>query len=195
MRPNFPALPEQFETERLTVRCVRPEDSVAVCEALYDSIAALRQFPASLPWALEEPSIDRAESFCCGGRVNFIMRRDFHFLIFLRDGQTLVGCCSLNRPDWTVPAIDIGWWGRTPYLGNGFVSEAVGGLLQFAFKQLGVYRVAAFVDDLNQKSIRVCERTGMMLEGRLRHERADPDGTLRNTRVYAMVRARSPLHG
>jgi RimJ/RimL family protein N-acetyltransferase len=183
-QPLLPDLHEQFETERLIVRCVRPGDGAVICEGLRDSLAELRQFPASLPWALE--------IFCREGYANFIARREFRFLILQRDGQTLAGCCALNNPDWTVPAIDIGWWGGTPFLGHGYISEAVTGLVQFAFRELGVYRVAAFVDDLNHKSSRVCERAGMTLEGVLRHERVDPDGTLRNTRVYAATRERAP---
>jgi RimJ/RimL family protein N-acetyltransferase len=190
MEPLLLDLPDAYVTARLAVRCVMPGDGAKVYEALIDSLDALRQFPASLPWALEAPSVDRSEAFCREGFANFVSRRDFRFLILLRGTDTVVGCCGLHHPDWSVPAVDIGWWGRTSQLGRGLVSEAVTGLIDFAFAHLRVCRVAAFVDDLNDKSARVCERVGMKLEGILSHERADPDGTLRNTRVYAKVRVR-----
>jgi RimJ/RimL family protein N-acetyltransferase len=190
MQPLFLDLPDAFVTDRLVVRCVAPGDGAKVYEALVDSLDALRQFPASLPWAREVPSLERSEAFCREGFANFVTRRDFRFLILLRGTNTVAGCCGLHHPDWSVPAVDIGWWGRTPHLGRGLISEAVTGLIDFAFAYLRVCRVAAFVDDLNDKSARLCERVGMELEGVLRHECADPDGTLRNTRVYSKVRAR-----
>lgn len=190
MKPLLPDLPDAFVTARLAVRCVRPGDGAKVYEALIDSLDALRQFPASLPWALEAPSLERSEAFCREGFANFVARRDFRFLILLRGTDTVAGCCGLHPLDWSVPAVDIGWWGCTPHLGRGLISEGVNGLIDFAFAHLRVRRVAAFVDDLNDKSARVCERVGMELEDVLRHERADPDGTLRNTRVYAKVRVR-----
>jgi RimJ/RimL family protein N-acetyltransferase len=190
IHPLLIDLPESVNTERLTIRCVRPGDGFRVHDAFVDSIDELRQFPASLRWALEAPSIDRFEAFCREGYANFIARRDFCFLLLLRGTDTMVGCCGLHRPNWTVPTIEIGWWGRTPYTGRGLITEGVAGLLDFGFAHLRVCRIAAFVDDLNEKSARVCERTGMQLEGVLRHESADPDGTLRNTRVYSKVRER-----
>lgn len=57
----------------------------------------------------------------------------------------------------------------------------------FAFDKLGARRVEAFPDDLNIASCRVCEKAGFQLEGVMRNARADPDGQLRNTRIYARV--------
>lgn len=187
MDPLLLDVPDAFETERLIVRCPRPGDGRLVYEALAESLNALRQFPASLPWALEAPSVERSEIFCREGYADFIARRDFPFLIQKRDCATLVGCCGLRSPDWSIPSFDIGWWGRASCQGHGLVTEAVSGLLDFAASRLGARRVAAFVDERNARSLRVCERAGMQREGLLRHERIDPDGTLRNTCVYSRV--------
>ena len=189
MDPLLLDVPDAFETERLIVRCPRPGDGRLVFEALAESLEALRQFPASLPWALEAPSVERSEIFCREGCADFIARRDFPFLVLMRGSATLVGCCGLRSPDWSIPAFDIGWWGRTSYQGRGLITEAVSGLLDFAVSRLGARRMAAFVDERNTRSLRVCERAGMQREGLLRHERIDPDGTLRDTYVYARVSA------
>ncbi|HEY3536804.1 MAG TPA: GNAT family N-acetyltransferase [Trinickia sp.] len=187
MDPLLIDIPDAFETERLIVRCPRPGDGRLVYEALVESLDALRRFPASLPWALEAPSVERSELFCREGFADFVARRDFPFLIFVRHTSTLAGCCGLRSPDWSIPAFDIGWWGRASCLGQGLVTEAVSGLLDFAKSRLGARRIAAFVDERNVRSLRVCERAGMQLEGVLRYERIDPDGTLRDTCVYARV--------
>ena len=93
--PALRDVPSTLHTPRLLMRCPQPGDGALVHAAVVDTLAALRQFPASLPWALP--------------------------------------------------------------------------------------------DDANLASSRVCERAGYALEGMLRHERADPDGQLRHTRVYAIT--------
>ncbi len=84
--------------------------------------------------------------------------------------------------------MEIGWWGRSTYAKRGLVTEAVEAILEYGFAHLRARRVVALPDDQNSASWRICERVGMNYEGLMRHERAEPDGALRNTRLYAMVR-------
>ncbi|WP_180970380.1 GNAT family N-acetyltransferase [Burkholderia sp. WAC0059] len=180
-------LPEAIYTERLIIRAPRQGDGQQVFQATVESLEALREFPALLPWAMYEPSIEAAELFCRTGASSFIARRDFPLLFLLRDSEVLVGCGGLHKPNWTNRTFEIGWWGRTPYTGRGLFSEAVDAVLNFALSTFKAYRVEALTDDLNEKSWRLCERIGMDLEGVLRHERVAPDGTLRNTRIYSKL--------
>lgn len=188
MQPILLDVPDVLHTSRLTIRCPKPGDGPQVYEAVVDALAELRQFPASLPWAVYEPSIEGSEAFARTGFSNFAARRDFPFVMLLRGTQTVVGCGGIHEPRWAIPAFEVGWWGRTPYLGQGLISEGVEAMLGFAFSALGARRVEAFADDLNDRSCRLCERLGMDYEGTLRHSRAAPDGQLRNTRVYARTR-------
>jgi RimJ/RimL family protein N-acetyltransferase len=109
-------------------------------------------------------------------------------LVLLRGTDTVVASSGLHRIDWSVPKFEVGFWGRTSFQGKGYVTEGVSAIVIMAFDHLKARRVEALPDDLNERSCRVCERLGFLLEGTLRHERIDPDGTLRNTRVYAKVR-------
>lgn len=109
-------------------------------------------------------------------------------LLFLKDSGLLVGSSGVHSIDWTVPKCEIGYWVRTSCAGQGFVTEAVKAITTFAFANLGMRRVEAFPDDENKSSWLVCERAGYMLEGIMRNDRVDPNGVLRNTRVYASVR-------
>ena len=72
-------------------------------------------------------------------------------------------------------------------MGRGLFSEAADALANYAFYNFDAKRVEAICDDFNARSIRVCERIGMQLEGVLRQERRAPDGSLRNTRVYSRL--------
>ena len=181
-------LPDSIETERLTLRAPRPGDGPMVFEAVRDSLSELRRFPASMSWALAEPSVETSEKYCREADANFVARRDLPLLLLERKTGVLVGSSGLHRIDWRVPKVEVGFWGRTPYNGRGLVTEGVGAIVELAFDALKARRVEAFCDEGNERSCRVCERLRFTLEGTLRNERIDPDGTLRNTRIYATVR-------
>jgi RimJ/RimL family protein N-acetyltransferase len=182
-----PTTPATIETDRLIIRCPRPGDGRDVFDATVDALEDLRQFPASLPWALEAPSIDKSESFCVAGFANFHEKRDFPFLFIDKTSRIVVGCGGLHRPRWAVPAFELGFWGRSSLVGRGLFSEAADALTNFGFSHFGAKRIDAICDDLNLRSIRVCERIGMKLEGVLRQERRAPDNSLRDTRIYSKL--------
>jgi RimJ/RimL family protein N-acetyltransferase len=188
MQPILLDIPDTLDTARLILRCPRPGDGPLLFDAIRASLDELRRFPASLPWALAEPSIDDSEAFARTGCANFIARRDFPFMMVSKASGACVGWAGLHGPDWTVRAFEAGWWGRTSELGAGLISEGVTALLAFAFETLGARRVEARVDPRNLRCERLCERIGMQLEGTLRQSQAEPDGTLVDTRVYAAVR-------
>jgi RimJ/RimL family protein N-acetyltransferase len=180
-------LPESLTTDRLVLRSPRAGDGPAVHDAIVESLAELRQWPASLPWALAEPSVAASEAFCRQGHADHLARKVLPLLAFLKDGGTCIGSISLHHLRWHVPAFEIGYWCRTSQAGQGFMTEALTELTRFALSELRAHRVECFTDEANLRSRRLCERVGYQLEGVLRHERRGPDGSLRNTCVYARV--------
>ena len=186
-RPVLRDVPSQFESERLLIRCPAPGDGGAVHESVVESLAALRAFPASLPWALSEPSADASEVFCREGQANYLRRTDMPMLLFLKGTGVHVGNAGLHRFDWSVPKCEVGFWLRSSYAGRGLMTEAAKVLTSFAFRELGMRRVEVFTDEANQRARRVCERAGFALEGILRHHRAGPEGAPRNTCVYSVI--------
>ena len=48
-------------------------------------------------------------------------------------------------------------------------------------------RIECFTDADNLPSRRLAERCGFVLEGIMRNERVEPNGTLRNTCLYAVT--------
>jgi len=180
-------LPASLQTARLLLRPPRTGDGEALFEAVSESLPELRQFLASLPWVAADQSVAASEIYCRNAQANFQARRDLPFLIFEQQSGRLVGAAGLHRIVWTGPKLEIGYWGRTSRCRSGFVTEAVGALTEFAFRQLQVARVELITDEANVKSRAVAVRCGFMLEGTLRHERRAPDGTLRNTCIYARL--------
>lgn len=181
-------IPDTLTTERLLLRAPRPGDGALVHASVMETLDDLRRFPASMLWAMEEQRVDTTEEYARRGAANWILRADFPMLVFQRDSGEHVANVGLHRFDWKTRVFEIGWWCRKRYQGQGFVTEAVRVLAEFAFQHLGARRVWCGADDENIRSWKVAERAGFTYEGTLRSERADPDGTRRNMRVYAITR-------
>jgi RimJ/RimL family protein N-acetyltransferase len=187
MAATAPAtIPDRFDTERLLVRVPRPGDGRALHEAVAESLAQLRAWPASLPWALAEPSIEASETYCRERWLAFHARTDLALLVWRKDDGALAGATGLHRFDWSARRFEIGWWLRTGAVGRGLMTEAVRGVVGFAFAHVGAARVEALVDEANRRSRQVAERAGLTLEGTHRDERCDPDGTPRTMCRYGL---------
>jgi RimJ/RimL family protein N-acetyltransferase len=186
--PILRDIPDHIDSPRLTIRPPRAGDGLMLLEAVRESLADLRRFPASLPWAIAEPSLEASEKFCREGHANFLARHDLPLLLLLKASGTMVGASGLHRIDWRVPKFELGFWGRSRCQGQGLVTEGAREIVKVAFARLGARRVEALVDEANERGCKVCERLGFALEGTLRNERIDPSGALRSTRVYAVTR-------
>ena len=80
---------------------------------------------------------------------------------------------------------------RTPYAGQGYITEAVAAVTDFAFDVLGARRVFIKCDAKNERSASVARRLGFPFEGTLHCDTRDHFGTLRDTLVFARVRRES----
>jgi RimJ/RimL family protein N-acetyltransferase len=187
--PLLLELPGHIDTQRLHLRVPRAGDGAALYAAIVESLPELRRFLASLPWVAAEPSPEASEAWCRNAAANFLARRDLPFLMFERESGALVGATGLHRTVWETPRTEIGYWCRTTRAGRGYVSEAVAAVARYAHENLRAVRVEIVTDEANLASRRVAERCGFELEGVLRHERRAPDGSLRNTCIYARLAA------
>ncbi len=64
----------------------------------------------------------------------------------------------------------IGWTLRPDHVGNGYMTEAAGAVLELAFRELGLHRVSAELDPRNHASAALCERLGMRQEAVFRED-------------------------
>ena len=177
--------PEGFETERLLVRSPLPGDGPQMHAAVNESLEELTPW---MPWPKEHRSVADSEASVRRARARFLERTDLMMLLFLKGTETLVGSSGLHRIDWSVPKFEIGYWCRTRFAGQGYVTEAVRGVSSFALDTLDARRVEIRCDSQNRRSARVAERCGFRLEGTLRNtERSTGGDDLRDTLIYAML--------
>ena len=83
------------------------------------------------------------------------------FLITLRD-ETIIGACGIALQDG---AADVGYWLGVKSWGQGYATEAVRGLIDFAFTELNHEGLQAGARVTNPASRRVLEKCGFQWMG------------------------------
>jgi RimJ/RimL family protein N-acetyltransferase len=182
--PILRDFPESFETARLTIRSPLPGDGPEMHAAVNESLDELTLW---MPWPKNHKTAEDSEENVRRSRVRFVEREDLMLLLFLKGTGTLIGSSGLHRMDWEVPKFEIGYWCRTRFAGQGYVTEAVQGITDFAFDKLEARRVEIQCDTLNKASARVAEKAGYRLEGTLRNDQASTSGGLRDTFIYSLL--------
>jgi len=150
--------PPEIKTERLLLRCPKEQDGPELYAAISKSLSELQPWftwTADLNLTPESSTITAAYA-----RERFLSAEELQFYIFTVRGSKLLGVCGLAKPDWTKLSFEICYWLRTRFVGQGYMSEAVIAVTQFALKNLGARRIEARCDPANEKGIAVALRAG-----------------------------------
>jgi RimJ/RimL family protein N-acetyltransferase len=184
MNPLLLDFPDSFETERLTIRAPRVEDAQELIDAVSESLPELRPW---MPWAKEAPTLDFEITRLRQALARWITREDLLMHVYLKGTSTFVLGSGLHRIDWRSGKFETGYWVRTRFMGQGFVTEAVHGITAFAFRHLHANRVEIRCDAQNIRSAAVARRCGFLLEGILRHDSLSVAGDLRSTMIFSKL--------
>ena len=171
-------------TSRLRLRQWRDAD-LAPFAALNADPEVMRYFPATLT---------QAQSDQLAGYVRDTIERQGWGLwaVEVAGGPPFAGFVGLNRVSFEAhftPAVEVGWRLAGPCWGNGYATEAATAALSFGFEQLDLDEVVSFTSAINEPSIRVMRRLGMIHDaaGDFDHPRAE--GPLRR---HVLYRIRQP---
>jgi RimJ/RimL family protein N-acetyltransferase len=126
-----------------------------MAEALPDVRGRLRDHPEEAPW--------------------------WSWLIVREDTGEAVGSVALGGPPDRAGAVLVGYAVYPEQEGHGFATEAVRGLIAWAFRQPGVREVRALAPVWNTPAVRVAENVGM------RPVAADEDDDVGQVLVYAVT--------
>lgn len=173
----------EFYTERLFIRLPLPGDGLQVHEAMHRSKTELAKW---LPFAKHDQTVKEVELSVREAHIAFLKREDMRLHIFDRHTNEFIGSTGLHAPRWDIPSFEIGYWIDIKHSGKGYMTEAITGLVDFAFSELDANRLEIRCDTLNTKSRAIPEKLGFVLEGILKNEDVAVSGDgLRDTCVYA----------
>ncbi|MCC6945512.1 MAG: GNAT family N-acetyltransferase [Thermomicrobiales bacterium] len=185
--PEYPSqieVPRELRTERLTLRPVRDRDAEEIFSAIEESREQLAPW---LIWPAKMRSVIDVRDLCARSAAKWLLRTDLMFGVFRSEDERFLGATGLHQPNWSLRSFEIGYWLRSSAVGQGYVTEAVSVLVRMAFNDLQARRVEIRCDPANERSRRVPERLGFVLEGRLRSAALTPDGIPRDTLVFSIV--------
>ena len=83
---------------------------------------------------------------------------------------------------------EIGYFLAKPYWGKGLMTEAVGKVCEYGFREFGLDKITAHVFSFNVGSARVLEKNGFECEGHLRSH-YKKDGQLFDGKVYGRLKS------
>lgn len=182
---SLPQPPETVATARLWLRAPRPDDAPELHAAVLESLPELRPY---MSWATPGYTLGECEANTRAAIAKFAAGEALRYHFFDKASGQFVGNASFHHIDPHVPKLELGYWLRTRRWGEGLMREAVSALAEMAERELGALRLEIRCDARNLRSARVAEACGFGLEGVLRNESRDPQGRLRDTRLYARVR-------
>jgi len=137
---------------------------------------------SSLPWE----SIEQAFDLVARDQREMAEGKHIRLGIFQRGDQRLVGTCSLFKFDEQCRRAELGYGVARDCWREGFMTEAVSALIDFAFSTLDLNRLEADIDPRNTASGCRLERLGFLKEGLLR-ERWIVGGKASDSAVYGLL--------
>ena len=109
------------------------------------------------------------------------------FIVSNKKGEKLgavsVWCNWEKTKEW-----EIGYKFLKEYWGNGYASEAVARVVDFAFKELSIHKLMAFINYENKNSTALAKRIGMVQEGHMREARL-VEGKWNDELVFTLLKA------
>ena len=158
-----------LETERLILRQLTSDDSEFILELLNDP-SFIRNIGDR-----NVRTIDNACSYILNGPVASYAKNGFGlYLVLLKETGESIGMCGLIKRD-VLDDVDIGYALLPRYWSKGYAVEAAQATKEYAKDVIGLKRIVAIVDPVNEPSIRLLEKLGLRYEKMVRLSADDID--------------------
>ncbi len=142
-----------LETKRLTLRAPTLKDAKAVAVLANDRRIAENTARIPHPYKLAD-----AESFIAGAN-----KADGETVFLIVRNGTIMGACGVAVADPNAP--ELGYWLGVPHWGQGFATEALHAVIDFAFNEFEHSALHAGARVTNPASRRVLEKCGFQWTG------------------------------
>jgi len=150
-------------TERLVLREFVEDDWPAVLTYQQDP-----RYLRFYEWTGRTPEEVRAFVGMFVAQRQATPRTEFQLAITTRTTGCLIGNCGIRMKKAGAREADFGYELDPGHWGQGYATEAARAVVGWGFSELHLHRVSAWCIAENLGSVRVLEKLGMRLEGRLR---------------------------
>lgn len=153
----------QIENEQIVLSIVQESDAKDIYIAIKQTLHDLRKFPASLPWALDEPDLEASKAFCRSRIAALLTNENFVFTIRLKENNAFIGVIDIHKINWGENTASVGFWGSAHYQGQGYMRQALSLFVDTLFIRWSFKQLKAYVDMENASARRLCERANFEL--------------------------------
>ena len=182
MRLNLCKLPFPVVTKRLLLRPPMLGDAAELKAAIDESFDELHTW---MDWATHRMSLDECEQVVTTAHAESLNGKELLIFLFGRDSNKLIGGTALGHFNEESGTVEIGYWIRKQFSGQGYITEATSALTKYAFDVLRAVRVEIRCDPENSPSTAVARRLGFSLEQHLRGNTTKPHSTIaRDTQIF-----------
>ena len=174
--------PTTLKTERLRLRKAKSSDA----EAIFRQYAQDPEVTRYVSWRAHK-DLDETREYMRMCQLAWDIGKAFHWVIERHEDREVIGMmiARVAAEKW-----ELGYVLARAYWGRGYMTEAIKGLVAWALKQKGIYRIWGVCDIENIASARVMEKVGMQKEGTLRRWSVHPNLSAepRDSYCYAIVK-------
>jgi [ribosomal protein S5]-alanine N-acetyltransferase len=181
-------LPKRFETERLYLRCFQQTDAPMYYRISQKNRDHLKRYEAGNSLMSINSEADAAVVIK-GFIDHWEIGSRFYLAVFKKDSDEFVAQIYIGTSNRLLPEFELGYIVNSEHEGNGYVTEAAKASIEFIFKYLKAHRIRLECDDTNQRSRKVAERCGFILEGHSREDKKNSDGTITGTLFFGLLKS------
>ncbi len=174
---HFPTL----TTNRLLLRQIQPNDAEALFPIFSDAEAM--QFYGHAPHQFLADTYELINQI----QTRYTQRSAIRWGITLSGEDKLIGSCGFHRFDESFHRAETGYELQRAFWGKGIMTEAMSAILSYGFTELGLHRVEAVIDIVNERSKALLLKLGFTYEGNLR-ERYYFQGRFEDEHFFGLLR-------
>ena len=155
---HFPCL----TTNRLLLRQIQPNDM--------ESLFAIFSDEEAMQFYGHEPhrSLGDTQELIRQIQARYARREALRWGITLHGEDRVIGSCSFHHFDEGFHRAETGYELNRAFWGKGMMIEAMSAILTYGFTELGLHRVEAIIDIMNERSKGLLLKLGFTYEGNLR---------------------------
>jgi len=180
MPPPFTIDLAFFQTKDITLDIFQDHHTPALCKKAQDPRIWKHHHIA-----FDDPAIFKAEQID-KAKKDIANHTRYMFVIYYQGD--IIGSTSYYDINQNHKRMYIGYtWLHPDYWGKGINPIVKNQLLTYAFEQLNYQRIAFCIDSENTASRRAVEKLGASFEGILKKHQIRPDGSNRDSSIYAIT--------
>ncbi len=154
-----------MRTARLLLSPVESADGAALWRAVETSREHLERW---LPWVPFNNTPESSQRYADACASDWDAGRAVRFAIRDATAMTLLGVVGLDSCVHLHRSCELGYWLRLEASGQGLMTEAARGCIEFAFGRMNMHRIRCAAATDNHASLRVIARLGFRFEGTAR---------------------------